>query len=274
MAKAFVSDFKRFFFRGLGAVLPTLLTVAIIVWVFTMIQDYIGRHVNVAAQWVAVIFRGIALRGHPRPADESEWWRVLVGSDRDWDVIRGYEGHPGVWDIYHLHWMGFVLAFVAVYIFGRFVASFLGRSIWKLVEYGLLRVPVVKGIYPYVKQVTDFLFSEQKLDFSRVVGVEYPRKGIWSLGLVTGPGLRSMHSTTGSEHLMVFIPASPTPFTGFTIMVRRDEVVDLPLSIDEAIRLLVSGGVIVPVDQQPSTTEIERVRQGAFVSLQAKEKAE
>jgi uncharacterized membrane protein len=123
-------------------------------------------------------------------------------------------------------------------------------------------MPVVKQIYPYVKQVTDFLFGDKRLQFSRVVLVEYPRKGIWSLGLVTGAGMRTIGRALGEEFLTVFVPSSPTPVTGYVITVRRDEVLDLPISIDDAIRYVVSGGVIMPASQLPSDVEVSTARQG------------
>ena len=143
-----------------------------------------------------------------------------------------------------------------------------------MVERGFFRVPVVKQVYPYVKQVTDFLLSERKVEFSRVVAVEYPRKGIWSMGLVTGPGLRTLTRSVRTDLLTVFIPSSPTPVTGYTITVRQDEVIDLPLSIDDALRFTVSGGVIVPASQELSPTEIEEARQRAFPLAQRKETKE
>ena len=102
------------------------------------------------------------------------------------------------------------------------------------------------------------------MEFSRVVAVEYPRKGIWSLGLVTGPGMRTVHEQLGGDLLTVFIPSSPTPVTGYTITVRRNEVIDLPMSIDDAFRFTISGGVIMPINQQRSQSEVEQARQGIF----------
>jgi len=145
-----------------------------------------------------------------------------------------------------LQGVGFVLAIVGIYFIGRFVASFIGRFVWRLAEKALMRAPLVKQIYPNVKQVTDFFLSDRKVDFSRVVAVEYPRKGVWSLGLVTGPGMRTVSEATNSDLLTIFVPSSPTPVTGYTVTVRRDEVIDLPLTIDEALRFTVSGGVVVP----------------------------
>jgi len=170
-----------------------------------------------------------------------------------------------------LWWVGFLVAIAGVYAIGRFVASFLGRGLWRLIEGTFFRLPIVKQVYPYVKQVTDFLLSERKLEFSRVVAVEYPRKGIWSLGLVTAPGMRTLHGALGGDLLTIFIPSSPTPFTGYTITVRREEVIDLPLSIDNALRFTVSGGVIMPINQQLSEAEIEQARQGALPPPQGKE---
>lgn len=255
MAEGFGKEFRRFFLRGLAAVLPTLLTIMIIVWVFVFIRDSVGEPVNVSIRWVVVQVR--LLTSGVGPA-----W---IGPDAEWIAVKEYwRTHAG------LEWIGFILAIVLIYIFGRFVASFLGRSIWRTIERGILSFPVVKQIYPYVKQVTDFLFSERKIEFSRVVAVEYPRKGCWSLGLVTSPGMRVLQDRTGQQLLTIFIPSSPTPVTGYTITVRRDEVVDLPLNIDDALRFTVSGGVIMPTTQRLSDAEIERARQGAMPPLETR----
>lgn len=222
MPKRFWTDFRRFFLRGLAAVLPTLLTVMIIIYVFRFVQNKIGIYIN-----AGVIY-------------------LLERVQTTWDEARLLEEWNKHW---YLQGVGFVLAIIGVYFIGRFVASFVGRSVWGMVERGLTRAPVIRQIYPNLKQVTDFFFSERKLEFSRVVAVEYPRKGIWSLGLVTNPGMRALAAAVDSELLTVFVPSSPTPLTGYTITVRRDEVIDLPLSIDEAFRFTVSGGVVVPPAQ-------------------------
>ena len=258
MSERFGDDFRRFFLRGLTAVLPAILTVAILVWLFTRIQKYFGRYINVGVQWIVLQLSAIAARSG------IDW----IPPDAWWDRIKT------VWEAYHLSWIGFVLAFVAIYIFGRFVASILGRGLWRMIERTLVRLPVIKQIYPYLKQVVDFLLSERKLEFSRVVAVEYPRKGIWSLGLVTAPGMRTLHGNLGGDLLTVFIPSSPTPVTGYTITVNRQEVIDLPISIDDALRFTVSGGVIMPANQQRSRVEIEEARHGVFLPPQQAEDKE
>ena len=259
MAESFGHDFRRFFLRGLAAVLPTLLTVAIIIYVFRFVQNNMGRHINNGAIYVVARAWG----HHAYSQDETVSFDEFV--DRKFNQVKAE-----VWDDY-LWWVGFVLAIAAIYFFGRFVASFIGRGIWRMIERAFFRVPILRQIYPYVKQVTDFLLSEKKLEFSRVVAVEYPRKGIWSLGLVTAPGMRTLRGSLGSDLLTVFIPSSPTPVTGYTITVRRDEVVDLPISIDEALRFSVSGGVIMPFGEQLSPREVEEARQGILPPTQRKE---
>jgi uncharacterized membrane protein len=232
VAGEFSKDFRRFFFRGLAAVLPTVLTLAILIWVLGFIHTYIGQYTNRGAQWVVVQFVGWFRR------DPMSW----SGSPAAWLTVEA------AWKAYWLVWIGFLLAFVGIYIFGRFIASFIGRTIWRRVERGIFRLPIVKQVYPPVKQVTDLLFSDRKIEFSRVVAVSYPRKGIWSLGLVTSMGMRELQGPD-NEMLTVFIPSSPMPVTGYTVTVRRDEVIDLPISIDEALRFTVSGGVVLPINQ-------------------------
>ncbi len=235
VAESFVKDFKRFFIRGLAAVLPTVLTLGIIVWVFSKIHQYAGRYINIAVFWII-----------------EQIWTFSASPASIADKIALKESindFAGIWFTY-FWWVGFFLAIVAIYILGRFFASFIGRSMWRIVEKTFFRFPVVRQVYPYVKQITDFLLSERRMEFSRVVAVEYPRKGIWSLGLVTGQGMKTLQGKFSSELLTIFVPSSPTPFTGYTITVSRDEIIDLPISIDEALRFVISGGVIMPLGQQ------------------------
>jgi len=252
VAHRFIEEFRRFFIRGLAAMLPTILTLTIVIYVLTFVDKFLGRHVNHAVQWVVVqmvcLIEGRRL--------------TLVGDKALWWAIRDSE--HSVWDTYYLWLIGFVLAFVLIYVFGRFVASFLGRSLWRSIEGSFFRMPVVKGIYPAVKQVTDFLLAERKMEFSRVVAVEYPRKGIWSVGLVTSDGMRTIQDAIEDDLVTVFVPSSPTPVTGYTITVRRSEIIDLPLSIDDALRFTISGGVIMPPGQVLSQREIRRIRRGLF----------
>jgi uncharacterized membrane protein len=182
--------------------------------------------------------RLLVLLSHPvRSVTDQQarlaWWRQLW---QDWPILQ---------------FTGFVVAVVLVYFAGFFFATYLGRGVWRLLEALMKRIPVVKQIYPYVKQITDFVLSEQKVEFRRVVAVQYPRRGIWSLGFVTGPGLRTVQEATALHLVSVFIPSSPTPVTGYVILVRREDIIDVPLAVDAALRFVISGGVIMPPSEVP-----------------------
>jgi uncharacterized membrane protein len=147
---------------------------------------------------------------------------------------------------------GFVVALVIVLVVGLTLASVLGRALWRTVEKFIMNTPFLRQVYPYVKQITDFLLKpeEQKKLFSRVVLVEFPRKGLWSIGMVTGPGIKKIVDKVEKEFLTVFIAHAPSPLTGFVILVPKDEVIDAGMTIEEALRFIVSGGVISPLWEQ------------------------
>ena len=221
------------------AVLPTLLTVVILVKGYQFTDQYVGTYINGGVRWAsAQVLAYLEVKGTPRGSkdptskktlDNNEWQDKLEG-------IWRYNWYPNL--------VGIACAIILFYLLGYFLASIIGRSTWRLLEAPFVRFPLVKAIYPHVKTVTNFLFSEHRLDYSRVVAVEYPRKGIWSLGLVTGTGFEQVAAMTGRQYVSIFIPSSPTPITGYVITVPRDEIVDLPFTIDEALRFTVSAGVI------------------------------
>jgi uncharacterized membrane protein len=143
------------------------------------------------------------------------------------------------------------VAVVLMYFIGRLVTVRIGAWFVQQFESVVLeRLPVISTIYSAVKQVTDFLFSERQIEYNRVVAIEYPRRGIWSLGFVTGDSMLEMTTAAGEPLVTVLIPTSPMPVTGYTMSVPRRELIDLNVTIDQAFQFCVSCGVLVPPHQQ------------------------
>ena len=223
----FIGDFRRFFLRGLAAILPTIITLGLLVWVWDLLWNNVGSHVIYCIRWVWLQRSKNGSIPYTPPA--------LIGRQLNDDDFSTRA-------------LGVGLSVLLIYVVGVFVGNLLGRTAWRLAEIAVMKVPLVRAIYPAVKQVTDFLLSERTAQFqgSKVVAVEPHEKGIWSIGLVTGGGLKQLTAVTGREMITVFVPSSPTAFSGYVLVVPRESVVELPLKVEEAMRLLVSGGVISP----------------------------
>jgi uncharacterized membrane protein len=224
---------KSYFFRGLAVLLPTILTIGIFVWGYQFIQGKIGIHINRGLVRLTMFSKGLEWDDPANEAIKQVWRNFWIDG---WGSIAG-----------------FLIALIAVCVVGAILASVVGRTLWRMVEKFIMNTPVLSKVYPYVKQVTDFLFAQEEKErvaFSRVVAVEYPRQGIWSVGFVTGSGLEKVVDDVKKEFLTVFIPTSPTPFTGFVIMAPKEHTIDLDMTVEEAFRFTVSGGVITPGQKQ------------------------
>jgi uncharacterized membrane protein len=214
---------RRYFLRGLAVLLPTILTIWVFVWGYKLIQQNIGKYINIWLVNLILFFQGE--NGMTRQALEKIW----------------VDGAGSI--------AGFLVALIAVFFVGVMLASVVGKALWAMVEKSIMNTPFLKQVYPYIKQVTDFIFTpedEKKSMFSRVVAVEYPRKGIWTIGLVTGPGPEKVNRKTDKDLVSILIPTSPTPFTGFVIMVPKEDTIDMDINIEEALRFTISAGVITP----------------------------
>ncbi len=221
--------FKSYFLRGLAVLLPTILTIWICVWIYQFIQAKISIHVNRALVRLIVLVQGEG------GISREELTDIFV------------EGTAG-------SVIGFLIAIAIVCLVGALLASVVGRALWRIIEKFIMNAPVLRRVYPYVKQITDFVLTpeEQAKLFSRVVALEYPRKGIWSIGFVTGSGLRKVAENEKKEFLTVLIPNSPTPVTGYVIVVPKEQTIALDMTIEEAFRFTISAGVIAPNSQQMS----------------------
>jgi len=276
--------FRRAVLRGLAVVLPPLLTIVILLWVGHTIHVYVLKPLELGTQWTIVCCIWDVLDEIPPevregiPEDEKivkfeyrgkTYVPLEKGNCIPEYVYKPVAKKPGEKDpktakaIYnryvkltYLKWYRVIPLFLCLfilllYLLGKFLAAGVGRLLWNSFEQQILiRLPIIRQIYSSVKQVTDFIFSEREVEYTRVVAVEYPRKGIWSLGFVTGESMVDICSAANEPVTSVLIPTSPMPATGYTITVRKSETVDLNITVDQAFQFIVSCGVVVPMQQQ------------------------
>ncbi len=232
--KSFSENIKRAFLTGLAALFPILITVFLLTWLYAQMDNLLGSKVNVIFKRTLTQHEKFFVMTFPSAPEEA-----AVSSEARGEYVE--EEYPefigGLFGI-----AGMVLA---VLLMGLFLRGYLGSKMVNKIDGFFEKFPVVKGIYPHARQVADFLFgSTGKMEFKRVVAVQYPRKGIYSMGLLTGYGLDSVQEHAGQNLISVFIPNSPAPLTGFVIMVPKSEIISLEMRVEDAIRFCVTAGMI------------------------------
>ncbi|NDY82545.1 DUF502 domain-containing protein [Orrella sp. NBD-18] len=151
---------------------------------------------------------------------------------------------------------GFRVLVVAVVLFvtGLLAANFLGRGILNIYEKILGRIPLVRNIYQSVKQVSDTVLSPNGQAFRQAVLVPYPSKGLWTMALLTGSPAGEIAEHLQAEHVSVYVPSTPNPTSGVFIMVPRSEIIPLSMSVDSALKYIVSMGVVAPIESKTGKT--------------------
>ena len=146
----------------------------------------------------------------------------------------------------HIPGLGIILVVGVVLITGLLAANFIGERLVGWWEILLNRIPIVRSIYSSVKQVSDTILSPNGQAFRKAVLVQYPREGSWTIAFLTGvPGAGVAEHLPG-EHVSVYVPTTPNPTSGFFLMLAKSDVVELDMSVDAALRYVVSMGVVVP----------------------------
>lgn len=141
---------------------------------------------------------------------------------------------------------GVVVAIVIVLVTGLIAANFVGRKLFDIGDAIVDRIPLVSSIYSAVKQVMRTVLDDGAESFKRVLMVQYPRKGLWTLGFQTGVGVGEVQQRTEHEVITVFIPTTPNPTSGFVIMVPREDAIELDMSVEDGLKFVMSLGVVVP----------------------------
>jgi uncharacterized membrane protein len=279
-----MDPFRRAVLRGLGILLPPLLTIVIFLWVGNTVTVYLLEPLEDATRYVMVehladIRTPTDVEVRPGAGDTVviDGERYVLTPQRtvtiDDEILRrtpdgkfipqdvydfvsvgiGRDPMPqSAKDIYTWYvdykWLPrrfvvpvFLCLFLLVlYLLGKFLAAGVGRFFWTQLERLIHRVPLVRNVYGSIKQVTDFIFSEPEIEYTRVVALEYPRKGIWTMAFVTGEGMLDIRDAAAEPVVSAFVPHSPMPFTGFAVTVKKSETLELNITVDQAIQFVVS----------------------------------
>jgi uncharacterized membrane protein len=142
--------------------------------------------------------------------------------------------------------LGLVIAVAALILVGALTAGYVGRIVVRLSDAALARMPVVRSIYGATKQVFETVLAHKSTAFRQVCLVEYPRHGVWTLGFITGATVGEVQERTSDEVVNVFLPTTPNPTSGFLLFVPRRDIILLDMSIEDGIKMVISGGIVTP----------------------------
>lgn len=172
---------------------------------------------------------------------------IVATMDRSLDLLPRAL-HPEAWFGQNIPGLGALLTLVVILLTGMFASNILGERLLRFWERGLLRVPVFNSIYNGVKQVSDTVFKPGGQAFRKALLVRWPHGDSWTIAFLTGvPGGDVLNHLDG-EYVSVYVPTTPNPTSGYFIMLRRSEVIELDMSIDDALKYVISMGVVSPRD--------------------------
>jgi uncharacterized membrane protein len=177
------------------------------------------------------------------------WWFVgLV--DATVSALLPDRYNPGTYLPFHVPGIGLVVAVLGLTLIGAATAGYLGRVLVRVSERILARMPVVRGLYSATKQIFQTVLSKQSTTFREVVLVEWPRREMWTVAFVTVPPEGELKDLNPPDTIGVYVPTTPNPTSGYLVYVPRKDVRPLAMTIEEGIKLVVSGGIVAPPDRR------------------------
>ena len=171
-------------------------------------------------------------------------------------MILPPEWHPVALLGFSIPGFGIILALSILLLTGMLAANLFGRRFVEIWERILNKIPLVRSIYSSIKQISNTIFDPSGKSFRKVVMLQYPRKGLWSIGFLTNDNVGDEMSAVDDRLVAVFIPTTPNPTSGFIVMARNDEITELDMSVEEGFKFIISMGVIIP--DGSARTELER----------------
>lgn len=150
----------------------------------------------------------------------------------------------------HIPGIGLVMTVVALTLVGAATANYVGRVFLRLSERVLARMPIIRGVYGAAKQIFETVLAKQSNTFREAVLVEYPRRGMWTIAFITQRTEGEVRDLTGPDPISVYVPTTPNPTSGFLVFVPRSDVIPLAMTVEEAIKMVISTGIVTPPDRR------------------------
>ncbi len=151
--------------------------------------------------------------------------------------------------------LGLIVLLIVLTLIGALTAGFVGRLYIRVSERLLNRMPIIRGFYNAIKQILETVLAQQSNAFREAVLVEYPRRGMWAIAFITGRTRGEVQNITEEECINIFLPTTPNPTSGFLLFVPKKELVPLSMSVEEALKMVISGGIVTPVDHRPAAEQ-------------------
>lgn len=149
---------------------------------------------------------------------------------------------------YGIPGLGIIFAIILILSVGFFTIHFVDKRVLLFLENWFIKFPLIKQVYPAAKQIINFFFGD-RISFRKTVLIEYPSKGFYTLGFITNDGFKGFNEKTGKELVNVFIPTTPGPLTGFLVLVPKEDIIVVDISIEDALKFIISGGVVNPTEK-------------------------
>ncbi|MDH5477031.1 MAG: DUF502 domain-containing protein [Nitrospinota bacterium] len=209
--KRVTHSIRRTFLAGLAVVIPIVVTILIFKLMFQTLDNFLGP----------LVTKALLLAGAPIP--------------KTFEV-------PG---------LGIVSTILIVFMVGAVTKNYFGRKLLDLSEWMVDQIPIIRSVYTGAKQVMSAISTAGAQSFSKVVLIEFPRKGAFSLAFITGENFSEVQQRTKEDLVNVFLPTTPNPTTGYFMMIPRQDVIELDMSVEEGIKMLVSAGLVTPKFNPP-----------------------
>lgn len=176
--------------------------------------------------------------------------------------------HPETYLPFSMPGLGLLIVFVFLTLVGALTAGFLGRMVIRWSERVLARMPVIRSVYSAFKQILETVLAQQSQAFREAVLVEYPRRGVWAIAFITGRTEGEVQNITEEEVINIFLPTTPNPTSGFLLFVPKEDLVHLDMGVEEAIKMVISGGIVTPPDRRPlAEQKIPKVSAATYEDL-------
>ena len=187
-------------------------------------------------------------------------WAVIEWVDDSVTPLLPAAYNPETYLPFRIPGTGLVVALVMLTVIGALTTGLVGRFWVRTTQKAMARMPVVRSVYGAIRQIFETILQQKSTAFRQVVLFEYPRRGSWAIGFITGKTSGEVQNVTADEVVNVFLPTTPNPTSGYLLFLPRRELVVLDMSVEEGIKMVVSGGIVTPPDRRPAAARrIRRV---------------